>query len=102
MDEKSQELRREHKRRRPLIRERSVQRGLRVVSIATSTPNEVQVLDVFPPTLSHEARVVSARGLSARLDGQDREPSARLDDLLPDIGAFARHEMLTRAICRDR
>ena len=70
VDEKREEFRREHERRRPLLGEGRVQRGFGIVAIATRARDEVQMLDVLPAALTHEARVVTAGRLAARLHGE--------------------------------
>src|SRR5436190_1825128 len=101
VDEEREELWREDQRGRPLGRERSVKGRLGVIAVASRARDKVEMLDVLPARLPDEARVVSRGGLAPGFHREDREPGAGFDDLLRYVGAFARHEVLARAIRRD-
>src|SRR5205814_10167396 len=101
MDEEREELGREHERRGSLRCERRVEGCLRIVAVVPRALHQIEVLDVFPAGLPRESRVVTADRLPPGFHGEYGETSARLDDLLRDVGAFARHEMLSRPIRGD-
>ena len=101
VDQKGEELWREDQRGRALVRERGVNSGFRVIAVPARARNQVEMLHVLPARLPHESRVVSRGGLSTGFHREDREPGARLDDLLRHVGAFARDETLARAIRGD-
>src|SRR5947207_2829009 len=99
--EEREELGCEHERRRSLLCEGRVERCFRIVAVIPRELLQIEMLDVFPAGLPREPRVVTAHRLSSGFHGEYGETGARLDDLLRDVGAFARHEMLARPIRRD-
>src|SRR6266702_8938079 len=101
VNQEREKLRRENEGRRPLLSEWRVQRGFGIVPVSRGTGDEIQMLDVFPATLPHEARVISAGGLASCFHRKHRQSGARFDDLLRYVGPFARHQMLASAIRRD-
>src|SRR5687768_11289307 len=96
--EQREEFGREHQRRGALGRERRVEHGLGVVAIARGARHEVEVLDELPAGLAREPAVVALGRFGACLHRGEADAGARLDDLLANVGALARHEMLARAI----
>src|SRR6266576_4693007 len=101
MDEEREELGREHERRGPLRCKWRVEGCLGIVAVIPRALHQIEVLDVFPAGLPREPRVVTADRLSPGFHGEYGETSARLDDLLGDVGAFAGHQTLARPIRGD-